>query len=108
MGSSMRIKPVAIVLVVVAIILFILGIIYLTQTTNHLPSFMPGKPSAKQLNLPICNAGKTNRPCFVPRHYTKRGIAAIGLGVVALVGAWYTSGLRKPSAPSAPSTPASA
>ena len=60
MASRMRIKPVAIVLVVVAIVLVIIGIIYLTQTANHLPGFIPGKPGAKELKLPICNAGKKN------------------------------------------------
>jgi hypothetical protein len=96
MSSRTSIKPVAIVLVVIGVVLVIIGIIYATQTANHLPGFIPGKPSARQLKLPICNAGKTNRPCFTPRHYTKRGIAAIGLGVVAFIGAYYTSGLRKP------------
>jgi hypothetical protein len=90
----MRIQPVAIVLVVLAVVFFVVGILYLTQTANHLPSFMPGHTSPK---LPECSAGKTTRPCFTPRHYTKRGIAAIGLGVILLVGAWYTSGLRKRS-----------
>jgi amino acid transporter len=97
----MRIKPVAIILVVVAIVLAIIGIIYLTQTANHLPGFIPGKPGAKELKLPICNAGKKNRPCYTPRHFTKRGIAALGLAVVALVAAWYTSGLRRPSSQAA-------
>jgi hypothetical protein len=73
----------------------------MTQTANHLPGFIPGKPSAKQLKLPICNAGKKNRPCFTPRHFTKRGIAAFGLAVVALVAAYYTSGLRRSSSRSA-------
>jgi hypothetical protein len=73
------------------------GIIYLTQTANNLPSFIPGKPSARQLKLPHCNAGKTNQPCFTPRHYTKRGIAALGLAAICLVAAWYTSGLRRSS-----------
>ena len=90
----MRIQPVAIVLVVLAVLLFIVGILYLTQTANHLPSFMPGHTSPK---LPDCSVRKGNEACFRPRHYTKRGIAAIGLGVILLVGAWYTSGLRKRS-----------
>lgn len=92
----MRIQPVAIVLIVVAILLLIIAVIYLTQTANHLPGFIPGKPSAKQLRLDLCNAKKTNRPCFTPRKFSKRGIAAGVLAVAALVGAWYTSGLRKP------------
>ena len=101
MASRMRIKPISLVLVAVALVFLIIGIIYLTKTTNNLPSFMPGRPSAHQLKLAICNTGKTNRPCFTPRHFTKRGIAAIGLAVVALIGAWYTSGMRKSSSSSA-------
>jgi amino acid permease len=97
MVNLRRIQPVAIVLVVVAVLLVIVGVIYLTQTTNDLPSWMPGRPSDRQLSLEICNADKSNRPCFTPRHYTKRAVAAFGLAAVALVGAWYTSGLRKPS-----------
>jgi hypothetical protein len=93
----MRVQPVAIVLAVLALVFLVVGILYLTQTTNNLPSFMPGRPSARQLHLAICNSGKTNRPCFTPRHYTKRGIAAIGIAAVLLVAAWYTSGLRKRS-----------
>ncbi len=100
MASSMRIKPVAIVLVVVALVLFVIGIIYLTVTANHLPSFIPGKPSASVLKLHLCTATR-KKDCYTPRHFTKRGIAAIGLGVVVLVGAWYTSGLRKSSSHSA-------
>ena len=88
----MRIQPIALVLIAVAVVLVIVGIIYFTQTANHLPGFIPGKLSTK---LAQCNAKKTNEPCFTPRHFTKRGIAAIGLAAVALVGAWYTSGLRK-------------
>jgi hypothetical protein len=87
----MRIQPVAIVLVVLAVILVVVGIFYLTQTANHLPSFMPGHTSPK---LPECSARRGNEACFDPRHYTKRGIAAIGLAVILLIGAWYTSGLR--------------
>jgi hypothetical protein len=34
-------------------------------------------------------------PSYRPRHFTKRGIALIGLAVLALVGAWYASPLRQ-------------
>ena len=91
----MRIQPIALVLVVIAILLLVVAVFYLTKTANHLPGFIPGKPSSKQLHLAICDAKKTNRPCYTPRRYTKRGIAAAGLAAVALVGAWYTSGLRR-------------
>jgi hypothetical protein len=94
MASRLRLQPVAIVLIVIAIILIIVGIIYLTQTADNLPGFIPGSTDPV---LPKCNTGKTNQPCYVSRHYSKRGIAALGLAAVAFVGAWYTSGLRRPS-----------
>jgi hypothetical protein len=87
----------AIVLIVVAVILIVIGIIYFTMYARDLPGFIPGKPSAAQLKLDICNADKSNQPCFTDRKYTKRGIAAIGLGIVCLVGAYYASGMRKSS-----------
>jgi hypothetical protein len=97
MASRRRIQPLAIVLLVIAIVLIVIGIIYLTFKARDLPGFLPGKPSAAQLKLAICNSDKSNRPCFTDRSYTKRGIAAIGLGIVLLVGAWYASGWRKSS-----------
>jgi hypothetical protein len=100
MAHRMRIQPVAIVLVVVAVVLFVIAVVYLTQTANHLPGLIPGKPSTRQLHLAICDSNKSNAPCYTPRKFSKRGIAAAGLGVVALVGAWYTSGLRRSSSSS--------
>lgn len=95
MARRFRINPFSIVLIVIAVALLVVGIIYLTQTANHLPGFVPGKPSARLLKRPLCDALKTKKPCYTPRHYTKRGIAGVGLGVVALVAAFYVSGMRK-------------
>ena len=97
MASRRRIQPLAIILIVVAVILMVIGIIYLTTNVADLPSWIPAdKPSKQQLALPRCNAeGANPLKCFTDRKYTKRGIAAIGLGIVCLVGAYYTSGLRK-------------
>jgi hypothetical protein len=98
----MRIQPVAIALVAIAVVLLVVAVIYLTKTANNLPGIIPGKPSAHQLKLPICTAQlkSAHKPCYTPRKFSKRGIAAGGLAVVALVGAWYTSGLRRSSSSS--------
>jgi hypothetical protein len=99
-----RIKPLGIVLAVVAVILIIVGIIYLTTYVKDLPGFLPAsKPTDKQLALDRCNAeGANPLNCFTDRKYTKRGIASIGLGIVCLVGAYYASGLRKQPEASTP------
>jgi hypothetical protein len=97
MASRLRIQPVAIVLIVVAVVLVVVGIIYLTQTADNLPGFIPGKLSDRQLALGECGTPKAKSPtlCYEANHYTKRGIAALGLAAVVLIGAWYTSGLRR-------------
>jgi len=97
MARRMRIQPVAIVLVAIAVVLLVVAVIYLTKTADNLPGIIPGKPSANQLRLKICTPAlkAAHTACRTPRKFTKRGIAAGGLAVVALVGAWYTSGLRK-------------
>ena len=41
MERRFRINALGIILIVVAVAFFVVGIIYLTQTTNHLPSFIP-------------------------------------------------------------------
>jgi hypothetical protein len=106
----MRIQPVAIALVAVAVVLLVVAVIYLTKTANNLPGIIPGKPSTRQLHLPICTTQikAAHKPCYTPRKFSKRGIAAGGLAVVALVGAWYTSGLRKAGGSSSKSSSADA
>jgi hypothetical protein len=53
-----------------------LGVIYLTETAAHLPSFLPGH-----------QAGSAH-------HHTKHALAAFALAVLAWVGAWFTTGTR--------------
>jgi hypothetical protein len=78
-SGRMKVKPLAIILVVIAVLLLIGGIIYLVVAAPDLPGFMPGKPNYKVSS---------------ERHYTKRGIALLILSALAFVGAWYASGLR--------------
>lgn len=74
------IRPLAIVLLLVAIACVVVGVIYLTTPAADLPGFIPGKPDYEVSS---------------DRKYTKRGIAMLGLALVPLIGAWYASGLRE-------------
>ena len=74
--SGFKLRPLTIVLIVVAIALVVVAIVYFTTTATKLPSFFPGH-----------QAGST-------RHHTKHGIAVLGLAVLALIGAWFTTSTR--------------
>lgn len=68
MSSSRRASlAVTALLTLIALALIAVGIIYFTVRAGQLPSFMPGRAP-----------GHTY-------HHTKRGIAALGLGVVVLI-----------------------
>lgn len=69
----MTIRPLTIVCVAVAVLLVLVGIIYVVSTANGLPSFFPGHA-----------AGST-------RHHVKHGLAAFTLAILALIGAWFTT-----------------
>jgi hypothetical protein len=75
--SNLRIRPLTIVLVVVAVVLIVIGIVYLTRSAADLPSFFPG-----------------HDPHDTKTH-TKHGLAALALAVIALVGAWLTTAPEK-------------
>ena len=68
-----QIKPLTWVLIGVAIVFAILAVIYFVTAANQLPSFFPGYSKA------------------VTRHHTKHGLVMLGLAVVALIGAWFTT-----------------
>lgn len=63
-----------------AIVLFLVAGIYIAEPAKSLPSFFPGHA-----------AGSTH-------HHVKHGIAALVVGVGALVLAWFQSG-PKPGSP---------
>lgn len=73
MPKNVKIRPLTIVLVLVAVGLVGLGVVYFTTTAGRLPSLMPGH-----------EAGSA-------RHHIKHGLAMIGLAVIALIGAWFTT-----------------
>jgi hypothetical protein len=65
----------AVALLVLGAVLLAVGIIYLSITAPHLPSFVPGR---------VAHARHA-------RHYNKRGIVAIVLAAVAFVGASFVA-----------------
>ena len=64
-------------LALLGVVLIIIAILYFTKTSNHLPSFFPGHDAKHAF------------------HHTKHGIAALVVGVLALIGAWMTAGRKK-------------
>jgi hypothetical protein len=74
----------AVILVIIAILAAVAGVIYLTKASGSLPSFLPGR-----------RAGKTG-------HDNVRGIVAIIVAVIALIGAGFAM-RRGGNAPGSPS-----
>lgn len=76
--ASERNAPVAatVGLVVLGALLVVVAAVYLSQSAAHLPALFPGH-----------QAGAT-------KHHTKHGLAALGLAVLAWVGAWFTTGRK--------------
>jgi hypothetical protein len=64
-------------LILLGVVLIVVAVIYFADTAAKLPSFFPGHQT-----------GSTH-------HHTKHGLAALIVGVLALVGAWMSGGTRK-------------
>ena len=64
-------------LIVLGLVFAALGVVYLTETAAHLPSFLPGH-----------QAGSAH-------HHTKHALVAFGLAVLSWIGAWFTTGTRQ-------------
>jgi hypothetical protein len=78
--SRIKIRPLTVLLFVGAIALAAVGVLYLTDTAAHLPSFFPGHA-----------AGST-------KHHYKHGLAALTLAILALGVAWFTTAPDQPTA----------
>jgi hypothetical protein len=76
-STEIRVRPLTVVLVVVAALLVGVGVIYFTTAAADLPGFMPGY-----------EAHSTH-------HHVKHGIAMFGLAVIALIGAWFTTAPKR-------------
>ena len=68
---------VTVLLLVLGVALIIVGIVYFAESAGSLPSFFPGH-----------QAGSSH-------HHTKHGIAAVAVGLAALVGAWISTGKKR-------------
>ena len=77
--SNFRIRPLTILLVVLAIALVAGGVVYFTETAHDLPAFFPG------------------HDVHSTTHHTKHGIALITLAVLALGAAWFTTAPERPA-----------
>ena len=115
-------KIVAALLLLLGVAMIAGGVVYATTTASKVPSFMPGKSKyyerqhkkelksvAKQgftvKNDKVYSGDKLatnctfNKDCrlVADRKLTKRGLGLIVLGALSFVGAWYVSGMRKPT-----------
>ncbi len=68
-------------LAVLGVVLVVVAVVYFAESAGSLPAFFPGH-----------SAGSTH-------HHTTHGIAALVLGLVALLGAWMAGGSREQSGP---------
>jgi uncharacterized membrane protein YphA (DoxX/SURF4 family) len=64
-------------LIVLGLVFAAAGLVYLTQTAAHLPSFFPGHQAG------------------LAHHHTKHALVAFALAVLSWIGAWFTTGTRK-------------
>jgi uncharacterized membrane protein len=73
-----RLSPISWVLIVVGLVFLAVGVIYFAYTAPDLPSFIPGH---------VDHVAHAN-------HYTKRGVAAIAVAVLAFIGAFVATWKR--------------
>lgn len=78
-APRIQMKPLTWLLIVVAIVLVVLAVVYFVTPANQLPSVLPGHTA------------------HATRHHTKHGVAALGVAVVALIGAWFTTAPSRPA-----------
>lgn len=77
--SKVRIRPLTLLLLVVALVLVVIGVVYMTTTAANLPAFFPGHVAHS-----------------AAKHY-KHASAVIILALVALAGAWFTTAPEPPA-----------
>ena len=75
-----QMRPLTWLLIAAAVVFLVIAIVYFVTPANQLPGFFPGH-TVKAV-----------------RHHTKHGIAALGVAVVALIGAWFTTAPARASA----------
>jgi amino acid permease len=72
-APRIQMRPLTWLLIAVALVFVLLAIVYFVTPANQLPSVFPGHTA------------------HATRHHTKHGLAALGVAVVALIGAWFTT-----------------
>jgi hypothetical protein len=72
-----RIRPLTVILFIIGLICVVAAIIYFTVPAKSLPSFIPGRAVKSHL------------------HHTRRGIAALVVGVLFLIGAGVSAFLGR-------------
>ena len=79
MSNPDRLLPPAVsaLLAVVGIVLIVIAVVYFAEPAGSLPGFFPGR-----------QAGSSH-------HHTTHGIAALVVGLVALVGSWMGAGRKR-------------
>ncbi len=77
--SKSRIRPLTILLVLLALILVAGGVVYFTKAAADLPGFFPGHAAHST------------------KHHVKHGLALITLALLALGGAWFTTAPDRPA-----------
>ncbi len=76
---KMRIRPATIGLLALAVLLVVVGVVYVTTTAGNLPAFFPGHAAHST------------------HHHVKHGLAAFTLALVTLIGAWFTTAPERSS-----------
>jgi hypothetical protein len=77
--SRIQIRPLTIALIVLAALFVVAGFVYFTTAAKSLPAFFPG------------------HDVHLASKHTKHGIAMIGLAVLSLIGAWFTTTPNEPA-----------
>lgn len=72
----------SVVLLAVAAALVVIGLLYFTRTSAHLPTFLPGHYERSSVPGHVAQARK---------HHVRLGLVAFGLALVAVVAAAYAA-----------------
>jgi hypothetical protein len=78
--SNFRIRPLTVLLVLLAGVLVVVSVVYFTKTAGELPSFFPGHAAHST------------------KHHVKHGLAVATLALVALGAAWFSTAPERPPA----------
>jgi amino acid permease len=74
----------AVILAIIALVFIVIGVIYIVEPAQSLPSFMPGR-----------YAGSSG-------HHPLRAVGSLVVGIVFAVGAWFALAYKPRPVPAAP------